>query len=1170
MNKWLKLVAIIFAVTLSNSAFAKKIKSGVECEVFGNKTFSVSFTVKGGSSTYQSVYFQHNGAHPDEVAWYTQQLRSDSSNKHYHFNEQSLQKDRTYEVEIFHNSSNNLSKYYRRVKGQTDWLLVGTMNKDMKNGKLIVKTDGGDISNVRCDSDATEPDVSWLVPDNVCESFPEPIQGWKGDKSTLKVTNSEVRVLGWSSEYLSDRKNIYNYTNSNDVLRVGFDHGEQDWHLYQNPSSKVCNDSMGCFPRDAQPEGDDGLVETRQADTPEPIFASFQSNKDLTIRMEDTSAYFYGKVCSSPSAPCEFTVSGNNVVISLKSDLNSLDIYDGGINKNIELRLDGERKIKNFKYESKGNLSLYFADDVKLTVQKFLNTGSSPKFIFGSNVVWDVVGTDQPPGSYLNKNADFALEDAYFDYRTEQEELIFPVIYGPQASFHFKTASGQVFKGFILAKSMLLDTNEQVYGAITSLWLELIGSSKVSKPEYSCSSTGPSEEHYSLKLTPQSAISLVCVDFTSSLSVMSDGALATDFTGNIVVTIDGESETYPVNNGSFSKELEISSGGVSKTVSVTAYIEGDESTKVTGSYQFVPYNLKIDDQYVIANKPVKVSAIAQACNDDKQVVDFGYDGEPDVSSQWVRPASSAVGDLIYAPIFSSGESSDDLTLEDSGELLVTLTDDNFTCSGDDCPIEGDGDTKTLKGQFTVYSRPWTFAICAADTRSMDGNITDSATSAFTSAGNAFELYVRPLRWVDGGHDSDPVGGRQDIETSAYCNSAVTQNFFSSANRLAANVELTHQVAQPDGGADGSLSGTLVHSNTEGQNNSYLSFSELSWSEVGVLQVNADTQADYLGMNVNLGYRNIGRFYPKYFQVYDDESIDITNSWAYPDGQSFTYMGQGFGTEAFYVEALNAQKGSVSNYKLFDESLQAEFNLIDTSSYATRFSSLKSYGGEWQNNLLTGVDSQSIGLFTGSASDGLLMTKDTATYAPDGPFNLNESSSNTDISIDDVSANADPVEIDGNDGRLAVQPDIRFGRVDLDDVGGRQSETLHIPLRVEYWNGSRFVVNSNDSQTDVSGIKWGQDHIWPTGEGAAPKDVNLGDGGEVSSGSSRSVTATQAESYRQQTRVWLDLEANDLPWLKYNWDKDQAGEENPSSVVTFGIYRGNDRVIYRGEPGLTAQ
>ncbi|MFW1276321.1 DUF6701 domain-containing protein, partial [Vibrio parahaemolyticus] len=172
-------------------------------------------------------------------------------------------------------------------------------------------------------------------------------------------------------------------------------------------------------------------------------------------------------------------------------------------------------------------------------------------------------------------------------------------------------------------------------------------------------------------------------------------------------------------------------------------------------------------------------------------------------------------------------------------------------------------------------------------------------------------------------------------------------------------------------------------------------------------------------------------------------------------------------------------------------------------------------------------------------------------------------------------NADPVEYISNEGsnsRLVKQPDIRFGRIDLDDVGGNQGLTLHVPLRVEYWNGSRFIANPDDSQTDVKGVTAAETHIWPTGAGATPKAVTLGAGGEVASGSSRSVTATQAEPYRQQTHVWLDLDdsTNGLPWLKYNWDNKNAGEENPSSVVTFGIHRGNDRVIYRGEPGLTGQ
>ena len=51
-------------------------------------------------------------------------------------------------------------------------------------------------------------------------------------------------------------------------------------------------------------------------------------------------------------------------------------------------------------------------------------------------------------------------------------------------------------------------------------------------------------------------------------------------------------------------------------------------------------------------------------------------------------------------------------------------------------------------------------------------------------------------------------------------------------------------------------------------------------------------------------------------------------------------------------------------------------------------------------------------------------------------------------------------------------------------------------------------------------------------------------------------------------VSCSTDYEDQPWLQYNWR--QLGDEDPSTVVTFGIYRGNDRVIYRGESGLTGQ
>ncbi|WP_104026802.1 DUF6701 domain-containing protein [Vibrio jasicida] len=329
-----------------------------------------------------------------------------------------------------------------------------------------------------------EPEIT--VPEQVCEAFPEPIQGWKNEVSQLIVTNSTVGTLGWSPEYVSDRQNIYEYSNSNgqswNTLRVGFDEGEEAWQLYENSRSTICDDRMGCYPGDAQPDGNDGLIEKRKAQTPAPVNASFDSSQDLIIRTQDTDSNYYGKVCSSTSTLCEYSNLNDKVVIRLKSDLNSLDINGYGSEKSVELQIDGTREIKSFAYDAGNNLSLYFSDDAKLTVKTFRNTGSDPKLIFGSGVIFNVVGTNQPVGPVTS--ADFKLEDSHFDYRTFKDDLVLPVIYGPEASVHFKTDSGQVFKGFILAKSIMLDTSEYIYGAITSLRLDMRGSTKIEKPKY--------------------------------------------------------------------------------------------------------------------------------------------------------------------------------------------------------------------------------------------------------------------------------------------------------------------------------------------------------------------------------------------------------------------------------------------------------------------------------------------------------------------------------------------------------------------------------------------------------------------------------------------------------------------------------------------------------------
>ncbi|MFH4491295.1 DUF6701 domain-containing protein [Vibrio diabolicus] len=429
---------------------------------------------------------------------------------------------------------------------------------------------------------------------------------------------------------------------------------------------------------------------------------------------------------------------------------------------------------------------------------------------------------------------------------------------------------------------------------------------------------------------------------------------------------------------------------------------------------------------------------------------------------------------------------------------------------------------------------------------VDGGLcgaSDSCDKSFVAAGESFTMKVTAYQF----------GG----------NKKPAQNYQQSG------LTVSHKVTYP--AADAAVSGTLGttaydHLNLTNGTGSF----EQTISEVGAFEFTITPPETYLGsksFEITPAKEVIGRFYPKYFRIDEVKG----NQWAYPNGQSFTYMEQAFGAKEFYVEALNTDKGALTNYAFFSNGLHARFGLKDTSSFESRFSSNKTYSGTWLNNGVAFVTSRSLGKFAGSTTDGLVFSKGSGASYPDGPLNLYENTKDTTISIKGISAYSDPVSIDGNDGVLTTQPDIRFGRVDLDDVGGNQGTTLRVPLRVEYWNGSRFIANPNDSQTDVKGVTAAETHIWPTGASAAPKAVTLGGGGTVSSGSSRSITATQAEPYRQQTRVWLDLDdsKNGLPWLKYDWDKD-GSEENPSSVVTFGIHRGNDRVIYRGEPGLTGQ
>ncbi|EPT9255147.1 DUF6701 domain-containing protein [Vibrio alginolyticus] len=836
----------------------------------------------------------------------------------------------------------------------------------------------------------------------------------------------------------------------------------------------------------------------------------------------------------------------------------------------------GERTFNN--NEIIGNLS------VEETGTVYFESGTYWVGAININNAGKIIIPDDEKVTIHAKSVSISNNNSFFG-ELEGGELI--VLVHDSQSSHVNFGNNTAFSGLLYSEiDVPLSNNVIVNGAITAKNIRMSNNAEIHATDNHCFT--PSD-NYEVTLSPATQYALMCGTEQPSFEIETKNDGYAESTGvtvqvypdadkfSVEVADSTGTGTYPsFTTSNVSSKL----GRLKLQVTVTdqngielndeytlkVTVDNDPSKTQTSTFKFVPFKFDVDDQAIVAGKNYQIETRVLACGDGQQTVVKSYTGSPSVQLEIETPADgrSDASLLTYEPKFidsEQGKTSDTFKLMESGLYTIKLEDANFTCDlqySDGCPIapdedKGEQESVVLNGSFSVKSRPWKIAACNIVAK--NGGKANPATQAtgdgFIASAESFNVTYKPVV------HSDSRGNATNV-----CEYPLTQNYFSDSN-TAAPLDAEFSVLYPSGGdianLDPSKGSSLDFSSEEAKAGKTV---EYVWDEVGSL--NLKTKATYLGEKLDEYDVTVGRFYPKYFQV-------IASDWNYPGSQSFAYMNQPFDGVEFSVEALNANKSAIKNYA--DFVTKAEFNLDDIDHYSDRFDAPDFGAGDWSKESDKSIGDFSVGN-SGQCIGSACWNKDLGGSYPDGPFNSVTGTAKSEIGLV-YTSNVDPVEYITNEdfnSRLVRQPDIRFGRVDLDDVGGNQGSTLHVPLRVEYWNGSRFIANSDDSQTKVFGEieDDSQVHIWPTDNSA--KEVTLGDGGTVSSGSSRSITATQAEPYRQQTRVWLDLDdsKNGLPWLKYNWDNKKAGEENPSSVVTFGIHRGNDRVIYRGEPGLTGQ
>ncbi|GAM67496.1 MSHA biogenesis protein mshQ [Vibrio sp. JCM 19236] len=209
-----------------------------------------------------------------------------------------------------------------------------------------------------------------------------------------------------------------------------------------------------------------------------------------------------------------------------------------------------------------------------------------------------------------------------------------------------------------------------------------------------------------------------------------------------------------------------------------------------------------------------------------------------------------------------------------------------------------------------------------------------------------------------------------------------------------------------------------------------------------------------------------------------------------------------------------------------------------------------------------------------------------TTTPDGPYNSENAEFGLVVSkiVDNVNFNT--LDLDDRGVKFTQQPDFRYGRMSLQDIGGNSDQDIDIPLRTEFWDSAErsFITNSDDRRSSyLSNQRYCRQTLW-SNEGAS--NASLVGNGAVDEGLDDNLSATHtanSTTHRSQVRLWLRQGTTspqvgesgvdcsnggsytDQPWLQYNWRN--VGDEDPSTVVTFGTFRGNDRIIFRGERGF---
>jgi len=519
---------------------------------------------------------------------------------------------------------------------------------------------------------------------------------------------------------------------------------------------------------------------------------------------------------------------------------------------------------------------------------------------------------------------------------------------------------------------------------------------------------------------------------------------------------------------------------------------------------------------LIANKPgtVTIQAVKLADNGitcapaftGSRTVNFwsGYEnpntGTKQVSLGGTPISTSTSGTGISLNFNATATASIAVSYADAGQMRLNAS---YTESGTEAGL-------VLEGNDLFVSRPAGLCVFSGDTDAACPS-NDHTCSVFKKAGEDFNLTVRGVAW------------EVDSDTDMCSDNVVTPNYRQ------VGIALGHSLVAPSGGSGGSLGLTTL--NLAAADNGSNTVTQ-TISEVGVFRFTATppTNGYFTTYTVPAGTSaSIGRFIPDHFAI----SPSGINEGCVAG--NFTYFGQdGFST-AFTITAQNTGNATTANY---------------TGNFA------KLGLTDWNNFVFTATGLPTSPLSILAASASTLPSGSWANGVAAVVAKHQASRPTSPVAPASVMVSAKPVDSDSVTpaSATAVQSAstaLRYGRAVVQNAYGPERETHKMRLLTQYYNGSSFINNSDDSCTIYNAASLTCNNL--TGPIACSDVTPSGTG----IGHGQYFLLTPLSTKIGPLLYTLTV----TPWLQYEWDN--AGndyDENPFARANFGIYRGNDRII----------